>query len=62
MLETTILSEEQTANAVMWYNKNREYVESFIRKASFSYPPDDKMNPALWKAEHWNWFTSDLTA
>lgn len=54
-----VLNSNHVEKATAWALKHRAHVESLAQLAAQSYPPtlnEDKRDPALWKAGHWNWF------
>jgi len=53
-----ILTAEQIQNALSWYEKHRNHVNSLVNGVS-KFPPslnEDKRDCRLWKPQHWNWF------
>jgi hypothetical protein len=57
-LPEEILTPEQIQNALNWYDKHRNHVNSLVNGVS-KFPPrlnEDKRDCRLWKPEHWNWF------
>jgi hypothetical protein len=54
-----VLSGHQQQIVEIWYYKHRHYVHKLVASATTKCPPtlkEDKDDPSLWKAEHWNWF------
>jgi hypothetical protein len=57
-LPEEILTPGQIQNALSWYEKHRNHVNSLVNGVS-KFPPrlnEDKRDCRLWKPEHWNWF------
>lgn len=58
-LPEEILTSEQIKNALTWYDKHRNHVNSLVNGVSKKFPPrlnEDKRDCRVWKPEHWNWF------
>ena len=62
-----MLTQKQKEIATSWYIKHYSYVNSMLDKMddkTIMYPPsdsEDKNNPTLWKAVHWNWYLNKGT-
>jgi hypothetical protein len=55
----TNLSDYQIGKAAVWYGKNKAHVDKLVQQDIPAYPPTnryDKLDPAVWKANHWKWY------
>jgi hypothetical protein len=55
----TPLSDYQIDKAAIFYAKHTDYVNKLIQQDVPAYPPTnryDKLEPAVWKANHWKWY------
>jgi len=53
------LSEAEIEAAKAWAAEHYPHVQSLAQSADHAYAPtlpEDRRNPALWKAAHWRWF------
>jgi len=54
-----VLREDQKTKAIRYYKDNKDRVDFMVRQTDKAYEPseaEDKNDPRIWKAEHWNWF------
>ena len=58
-----VLTKEQIAKAVAWYDLHSRYVLQITAPYVSGYePPECKDNPELWKPLQWAWFISHYGA
>lgn len=60
-----VLREDQKTKAIRYYKDNKDRVDFMVRQTDKAYEPsqtEDKNDPRIWKAEHWNWFLTAMEA
>ena len=53
------LSDYQIGKAAIYYAKYKDTIDKWVKLDVPAYPPTnryDKLEPAVWKANHWKWY------